>query len=197
MPSGTNALRRNALQTGAGDIASQVRGAMKKTQALLADVGNANSEEMQAAAAALSRGIKKVLSKRGPVIGGTQRKNRKTKDPRVPRRAPSAPGQPPALQTAGLRRSIRKTVTDGAVRVGTNYFTGRLLQDGVSSSASPAVAKGTVVTTKSGKRRKSRGRKATRAHVIEPRPFMERGLELAQAEMTDVFVSTAQRKGAA
>lgn len=209
MPNGLNALRRNALQrggSGAGSFADQVKRAMRDTQKLMADVGGANSDEMKAAAAVLRGSIRKTLSRVNNVIGerigfGPRQRAKITTradlkaGARAPRRHPSAPGQPPAVQSGNLRRSVRSGVTDGAVRVGTNYFVGRLLEDGVRSAAKPAVAKGTLITTKSGKRRKSKGKKASRAHVIEPRPFMERSLAKAESKMTDAFVSTLQRKG--
>lgn len=184
-----NARERRGLTSG------EVRRAVRATQKLLADVGGANSPELKAAGRALAKAIRTQLSRTGPVIpnGGTIR-DRKA-GTIVPRRGTSAPGEPPHMQTARLRRSVRQLVVDGERRVGTTRFTGKLLEEGVVFTGRASVAAGGTYLTPSGRRRRSKkARKAAAARRIAPRPFMERALDLALPSMREGFVVELRKR---
>lgn len=87
-------------------------------------------------------------------------------------RGASVPGQPPRKRSGRLQRSVARGVVTGSMRVGPKLFT------------APLQELGAIIPAKKGKK----------ARVIEPRPFMAAGLEVAKPEMTGVTVSELQRK---
>lgn len=90
----------------------------------------------------------------------------------VSERGKSVPGQPPKKRSGALARSMGREVVAGQMRVGTGHFTAPWLQFGLVSQ--PRIE----------------GGKVQPAHVIEPRPFMERGVDLAAIDMREAAIST-------
>lgn len=85
--------------------------------------------------------------------------------PGSPRTA-SAPGAPPEADTKRLRKSIKTAVVDGVRRVGSGNYRARLHEFGYE---------------------------AKDGTPVPPRPHGRVAIERAQAKMTEVLVSAAQR----
>lgn len=160
-----------ALPAGAGDFASEVRRAMRDTRALLAEVGGANSDELRAAGTVLARSIRKQF-RDTPEVSGTQgvRRVKGRGIDRVVSRSRVSRHQPSA---PGETPAIQTARTRRSV--------GQAVVDGVRR-VGVAAFEGRLLET---------GDKHSAA-----RPFMEKALTAVEGEMTEVVVSTLQRKGA-
>jgi hypothetical protein len=179
----------NALERG-------FRTAMKNVETLMADIGQANTPEMKAAGSLLAREFRKQVSRPSALLPGKATYKGKG-GLRLPRRAPSAPGESPVKQTGGLAGSVGQAVVGGVRRVGFGSFKARLLDAGFGTTSTPAVAKGALLTTKGGKRRKSRGKRAGHARQVAARPIMDPALARAVPRLPDVIVGEVQRRIAA
>lgn len=170
------------------ELQRQVSGAMNTLRKELADIGGANTPEMKAAAAALRRAIKKQLSTRGTL------------------KTPSKPGEPPRrerffrggkLIDSALWKSIGTEVVGGVMRVGSSYFTSRLLEGGVDASlhARLKVAASASRFAKHGRpNRRTLAPKRISRLEIAPRPFMQRAIDAAAPEMGEVFAAAVQKR---
>lgn len=90
-------------------------------------------------------------------------------------RGRSVPGEAPKKRTGQLQRSMGREVVAGQMRVGTGHFTAQWLEFG--HVVPPKTVDG----------------KPIEGHVIEPRPFMERGVDLAAIDMREAAVSSLRR----
>jgi hypothetical protein len=160
-----------------------VQATRRDMEKLTAQITGANDEPVRKSASVLARSWRKVLSRKA----GGIRISLKT---RRARGEPSAPGQPPHEVSGLLRKSIRTGVVDGVRRVGTGSFTSRLLNFGVDSTAAPAKR---ILARKRGKARAVKVAKARRIRIAA-RPHAEPALQAVESQMTDVFVSEAQRR---
>lgn len=143
----------------------------------------ADSAGVRAAAGVLRREIKRTLS----TPGRPRYFEVKTRRPRGG--TPSPEGQPPAMQSGRLARSVGSKVVDGARRVGFSNFRARILQFGAVQAAEPprpSRRKGAKPGTMT---------RAKRAIVIKPRPFMERSLAAAQPKMEEALAGELQKLG--
>lgn len=172
----------------------------------LAAVGGANTPEIKAAGNALARSIRKELATRGSLLQGPHRAS-KTGKPSKLRGVPSAPGEPPHRISGRLYKSIGQEVVGGVRRVGSSWFTSRLLQFGVDATETrktkAAIAAGKPLTAgrvrslraaETLRRRRAAKRGSARIHIA-PRPFMEKALADALPKMGDEFVATLKRRG--
>lgn len=169
------------------DLATQVSRATRQLQRTLADVGGANSREMKAAGTVLRRELRREVSTRNAPIEGGRMRQKKAKGGvviRVPARAASEPGQPPAVQTASLQRSTGQEVVGGVRRVGFASFKARLLEAGVSATPATVVKPGRHGTAARRRRRL----------VIAARPIMKKALDRALPDMEGVMVSALQQR---
>lgn len=155
------------------DLRHQVQTSLRDLRRVMADVGGANEPEMKAAGSVLAKRIRRVLSTRTMHQGPLQPGESGTQ-------GASAPGEPPNRQTGRLARSIGQEVVGGVRRVGSSWFTSRLLEAGVQ---------------KVGRRKTKKGSVPVRVNIA-PRPFMERALEEALPDMDGVMVGELQRRTA-
>lgn len=167
---------------GALDFALEVRRGSKELRKLLADVGGANTPETKAAARVLARSIRKVLNTRGAPILGPLRPGQRQ------RFTPSRPGEPPHRQRGRLVKSVGYEIVGGVMRIGSNRFTSRILQDGTTGATVGAAV------DRSGKRRHKRRTLKRPSVTIAPRPFMEQALKLALPQMEGEYVGELQKK---
>lgn len=175
---------------GAGQV---VRTTNKALMAQLRTLGTATSPEMKGAAKALKKGIQKAI---GPVS-----------------KTVSRPGEPPKGKTGGLKKSVKEGIVGAGRRVAVTKFTAPFLQWGVDTIADANAAAprsrrnlftgaAETVQAQSNKafrrrqRQRSRGDARRRPTVLAPRPFMEKGLQNAEGEMTAVVVSAIRRRTA-
>lgn len=154
----------------------------------LARIGGANSPALKAAARALAKSVRRVLSVKG---GARVASSLKSKRLRAIGGTPSAPGEPPRKQTGRLAKSVKEGPVGTGRRVGVLAFTGPLLEAGVHATKGAASARSSIGRLlRSGRRGKSRkARAASRSLAIAARPFMQRAIDLAQPEMVDVLVT--------
>lgn len=162
-----NARRRNDFQRG-----DPFKKGFKKLGKFAATIGEADSIIVQEGSKALVKGLKQVLRQQ---------------------RGPSAPGQPPGRQSGRLAASVGREVVAGQMRVGTGHFTAPWLEFGLIVPPKPAQAGGLRVGA-SGKRRHHKARQASPGHVLEPRPFMQAGLDAAIADVKGLGVSALRKK---
>lgn len=148
--------------------------------------GNPNADPTMKAALALVAGIQVELSQPG---SGVIRKSRGITSPlaRVGTKRrekqlhqASAPGEPPAPDLGELRRTIGTDVLDNARIVGSPLPQAAALNNGAVIQRTAERKDGTVTAY---------------TIVIEPRPFMEGGLERAKPEMNAVTVSALKAHG--
>jgi len=161
----------------------------RQLEAQLATLGAANSPEMKAAARALAKGIRRALGPKSKEV--------------------SKPGEPPKGKSGELAKSVKEGQVGTGRRVAVTKFTASLLQFGVNthqdgqtprsrrdlfSGAVRQVFKQSEQAFTRRARQRSRNDPRRKAMVLEPRPFMEKGLENAAAEMTEVAVSAIRRR---
>ena len=189
-----NALDRSALQR-----------VTKALSAEMAAIGGANTPEMKAAGSVLAKAIRKELATRGSLFQGPHRASKTGKASKL-RGLPSAPGEPPHRISGRLYKSIGQEVVGGVRRVGSSWFTSRLLQYGVDADETrktkAAIAAGKPLTARrlgalraAETRRRKRAAKRQAHLKIAPRPFMEQALAAALPKMGDDFVATLQHRG--
>ena len=156
------------------DFQSQVDSALRGLKREMADIGGANSPELQSAGRVLAAAIRTELD-----VPGTKAFH-------------SRPGQPPLRQRGTLEKSIGQQVFGGVLRVGSSDFVSRLQQFGVEASSTRArIGRYAALRARHAIKRNER-----RGLHIAPRPFMERAAELALPRMGDEFVLTLQHRGA-
>ena len=179
-----NALDRLSLQ--------RVTKALSKE---MAEIGGANTPEMKAAGSVLARAIRKELATKGSLLQGPNRAS-KTGKPAKLRGLPSAPGEPPHRITGRLYKSIGQEVVGGVRRVGSSWFTSRLLQYGVDADETRKTRLAIAVSSSRARRRRKASKPHRSSHLkIAPRPFMEQALEAALPKMGDDFVATLVKRG--
>jgi hypothetical protein len=113
----------------------------------------------------LAKAIKKELGVKGAPIQGPLRPGAKRKA------APSAPGEPPRGRRAARGSRSAREVVGGVMRVGTRFFTLRILQDGTTHAT-----RGAASTRRASGATRSKTLKRPSV-TIAPRPFMEKALE--------------------
>ena len=139
-------------------LSSQVRGITNTLNRELRAIGGADSAEMKGAAKLLKASFRRVLNVRG-------------------RGRPSAPGEAPRRQSGQLARSVTDGVVGDARRVAVAWFTAPILEGGIYST----------LPLRSGKSRRRKGGKATRALAIAARPFRQRAIDAVKDHMADVI----------
>lgn len=178
---GLNALDRSGLQRVTRRLAKE-----------MAEIGGANTPEMKAAGSALAKSIRKQVATRGSLYQGPHRAS-KTGKPSKVRGTPSAPGESPHRITGRLYKSIGQAVVGGVRRVGSGWFTSRLLQDGVD--ADETRRQKLAAASSRGRARRRRKARRTPHLTIAARPFMERALAAALPVMGNDFLTQIQRRG--
>ena len=181
---GINALDRLSLQ--------RVTKALEKE---MAEIGGANTEEMKAAGSVLARSIRKELATRGSLLQGPHRASKTGKASKL-RGLPSSPGEPPHRISGNLYKSIGQAVVGGVRRVGSSWFTSRLLQFGVDASETRKTKLAKASASGRARRRRSAAKPRRASHLkIAARPFMEKALEAALPKMGDEFVTALKKRG--
>lgn len=179
-----NALDRSALQ--------RVTRALSRE---LADIGGADTEEMKAAGSVLAKAIRSELATKGSLLQGPHRASKTGKASKL-RGLASAPGEPPHRISGRLYKSIGQEVVGGVRRVGSSWFTSRLLQFGVDAEETRKAKLARAVSSSRARRRRRAAKPRRQPHLkIAPRPFMERALENALPKMGAEFVATLRHRG--
>jgi hypothetical protein len=151
-------------------------------------IGGGRDIATRAAGSQLARGIRKVLSKKAA----------DKKDHSAPGEAPrrrEGLGRKPKGKYFSVYKSIGTQVVEGTMRVGSGSNVARLMEQGyvipALSQSKPVKAR----KTKNGAAPRKK-RKYPKGRIQKPRPFMAKGLKLAQPKMTDAVVSTLRRRSA-
>jgi hypothetical protein len=175
-------------------VRDQIRNVVANASRFFGDLTGANDPASLSAARVLIRSIRKQLARKAMVtrktFGGEQQRSER-----------SSPGEAPRQVTGRLRRSVASEVVGGVRRVGPASFRGRLLEEGVDSTAAVTPSGREVGTERKARGtqsvrslRRRKGGKANRVLRIAPRPFMQKALEDALPKMEGEAVSALQAR---
>lgn len=182
-----------ALTDARRQVANLMTAATKEIREIT-QFGGADDPATKRAAGVLARNMRRLLNVKALVtrrtFGGEQQRNEG-----------SQPGEPPRRRSGKLARSVGQEVVGGVRRVGPARFVGRLLEEGVDSTANVTQSGRLVGSLRKsrksgaiGRQRRRKGGVANRIIRIARRPFMDKALAAALPNMEGEAVSELQSR---